>query len=115
MWVLFYDDDDVVEGKYKVIFVKGSPEKILSFCERPPSHSNNPNVMSNKPALPSAFAKYWLDNAALTATRGMRVLGLAFKVVPLDFEFDGHLPQYCGFTLTSLLGTYAYHSLSSLL
>lgn len=54
--------------------VKGAPEKVLSLCY-----------------ADAASKEAWLRSADKHASRGMRVLALAFRVVPADFVFAGHL------------------------
>ena len=58
----------------KVVMVKGAPEKVLSLC-----------------FSDSTSKDYWMENANKKGRNGMRVLGLAFKVVPDNFTFSGHL------------------------
>lgn len=79
--------------KVKVVMVKGAPEKVLSLCFVEPAET-----------------AYWLQSAESSARKGMRVLGLAFRVVPDDFAFDGHLTAAKDaklsdrFTMMSLVG-----------
>lgn len=85
----------------KVVFVKGAPERVLGLCEA-----------SSK----SASSRYWLEKAAMTASKGMRVLGLAFKFVPWNYQFSDEeieeqlngkekgLASNGGFQLTGLVG-----------
>ena len=92
----------ITEGKCKIVFVKGAPEKIIALCETP--HLEQLNHLGRSIHVESAFEKYWLDLATTSATRGMRVIGLAYRIVPLDFVFDGHLKPCSGFTMTGLVG-----------
>eukprot|EP01039_Chlorochromonas_danica_P004091 gene4091-4477_t len=72
-----------------VICVKGAPEKILSFC-----------VSST-----GATQEAWLGKAAKLASRGMRVLGLAYTVVAKDTnlaDFMSNNPT--NFIMLSLAG-----------
>jgi magnesium-transporting ATPase (P-type) len=83
------------EGKYKVIFVKGAPEKIVAFCQL----SINKDEASVTP-----FMQFWSNQAMLAASKGMRVLGLAYKLVDMNEAFDGHIHACSGFTMTGLVG-----------
>jgi magnesium-transporting ATPase (P-type) len=85
------------DRKLKVVFVKGAPEKVAALCE-PPKDS------SGSSSSPKHGTSFWLNHASTAAAKGMRVLGLAFKIVPDDFEFSGHLAPCSGFTMSALVG-----------
>jgi magnesium-transporting ATPase (P-type) len=90
------------DGKYKVVFIKGAPERIIAMCDRAPPV---PTAIGDNPVPEvSAFAKYWTDGANKAAARGMRVLAVGYKIIAADLEFKGHLPLYCGCILTALIG-----------
>ena len=74
--------------------MKGAPERVMSFCFPPGD----------------AERKYWSEQAEGRAQNGMRVLGLACRVVSNDFNFTDHPLQDAKegsserFHMTSLLG-----------
>eukprot|EP01034_Spumella_vulgaris_P022518 gene22518-28651_t len=76
----------------KVVLVKGAPERIISLCE-PADGADSPLTM------------HWMHHAEVSAARGMRVLGLAFRFVADDFQFSGEpLKSRAGFTMSALVG-----------
>lgn len=64
----------------KVVCVKGSSEKILSMC-----FSTSPSSAS------FAELSHWQEQTRYAAAYGMRVLGVAYKFVPLDYELGDSL------------------------
>ncbi len=53
-----------------IIFLKGAPERVIDFCCDPSK-------------VDKAFVKKWKDGAVSLAKNGMRVLGLAYKIIPI--------------------------------
>ena len=90
----------MVDSKQRVVLVKGAPEKVLSFCYAP--NDTREEAVSER--------AYWLQQGENLGQHGMRVLGLAYRVVPADFEFGENLnPAVQGspenaFTLSTLVG-----------
>jgi magnesium-transporting ATPase (P-type) len=66
----------------RVVYVKGAPEKVLSFCF---------DEADVRPEIVNARAS-WLKHAESLAGQGMRVLGLAYRVFPADHELGEALP-----------------------
>lgn len=64
---------------HDIIFIKGAPEKILSFSSR---------YLSNKgeEKMSQAKHKYFDDHWQLLSRGGLRVLAGAFKIVPKNFK-----------------------------
>lgn len=81
--------------------MKGAPEKVLSFCYAP--DDTRENVVTER--------AYWLQQGENLGQHGMRVLGLAYRIVPGDFEFGEDLDAAVNgasaenvFTLSTLVG-----------
>lgn len=86
-------ENEATAGMMNVIFVKGAPEKVVSFTTIPDAQSSPQQA--------------WFDQAMDLASQGMRVLGCAYKVVSPDTDLsaqvnsDGKLE---GFTMSCLVG-----------
>lgn len=59
-----------------VIFLKGAPERVIDFCSDP----------SRDVEIDKSFVKRWKEGAVSLAKNGMRVLGLAYKIIPITEE-----------------------------
>lgn len=79
---------DLNDVDFNIVFLKGAPEKVCGFC--------------SEDSIPI------LDNATKLASHGMRVLCLAYQIIPstLDFihVFEDESPFKTKFKFSSLLG-----------
>eukprot|EP01040_Poterioochromonas_malhamensis_P016283 gene16283-18448_t len=62
--------DTYKQNDVYIIFLKGAPERVIDFCCDPSK-------------VDKAFVKKWKDGAVSLAKNGMRVLGLAYKIIPI--------------------------------
>lgn len=76
------------------MFVKGAPEKILDMSTAILHHEREKDISK----------QHVLDQAQSMASRGMRVLGLAYRVLPKNIEPDESPPEPEHLTFLGLIG-----------
>ncbi len=76
------------------MFVKGAPEKILDMSKTILHHEGEKDISK----------QHVLDQAQSMASRGMRVLGLAYRVLPENIEPDESPPTPEHLTFLGLIG-----------
>jgi len=77
------DLSQLANGDGKIVMVKGAPEAVLAFCYPSPT---SPESTSEKAS--------WLEKAEGLAGQGMRVLALAYRVVPASYVLgDALIPS----------------------
>jgi len=87
-----YDKD------HDIIFVKGAPEKILSFSDKYLSSKHEEKMTKAK-------HKYFDDHWQLLSKNGLRVLAGGFKIVPKNFkDIESCREAPFGFTIVGIWG-----------
>lgn len=73
----------------KVICVKGAPSTVLPFCAPNIHRILDDNGEHVKGTVEDEFSAHWSQKVVDIASKGMRVLAFAYKVVPQEYEFSG--------------------------
>lgn len=83
---------------HDIIFVKGAPEKILSFSKNYWQHGEVLNLTDKK-------MDFWQAEWQVLSSQGLRVLAGGFKIVPSDFKDIEHCQDdLCEFVLVGIWG-----------
>jgi magnesium-transporting ATPase (P-type) len=76
------------------VYLKGAPERVLTMCHRQRCKGEDQPFRLN----------YWKERTEELASRGMRVLAVAYKVAPDDFRQLHFADVQTGMTLLGLYG-----------